>query len=355
MIDPLDSLGCVASAASGSLRLFSWQEPGLGIIEYAHLPLAAASWFQWHPVLPLLYVVSELDEGSVTTVRVERTNGGSVLTDLGTVGTSGSGPCHLAVTTDARHLVVANYGSGTVSSVGLALDGEAEDLVDTVQHIGSGPDANRQASPHPHQVVLGQDMVNVVDLGTDEVRSYALNSGRFEAVAVSRLPAGTGPRQLVRIPGSSTALVLGELSGRLLTLDERLPGSFAVIGDTPASGRTCPNSPAQLTFDPGNGLAYVSNRGPDTISVFDVSTGIAKLVAEQDTGAHPRHFTLTARHLLVAGQNDNSLNIHARTAAGDLDAPIRLETTSPSCILLAPNDFEGTSYRTEYPRAAHIC
>jgi 6-phosphogluconolactonase (cycloisomerase 2 family) len=142
---------------------------------------------------------------------------------------------------------------------------------------------------------------------------------------------------MVRVPGTSTALVVGELSGRLLTLDEVRPGDFSILGDAPASGRPGPNHPSQLTLNSGGSMAYVANRGPDTIAAFDVSTTPAQLIAEQDTGAHPRHFALTDGQVLVGGQNDNSLNVHTIGPNGHLGAVIRYETFAPSCIAPKPD------------------
>jgi 6-phosphogluconolactonase (cycloisomerase 2 family) len=176
------------------------------------------------------------------------------------------------VTADGRFLLAANYTGGTVASFRLAADGAIAEQVDVVRHEGRGPDPDRQDGPHSHMVVLDdtQTLVSVVELGLDAIRSYRLDDARLHPVATTVLPPGSGPRQLVRSVDSGRAWVLAELAGRLLTLEESAPGRFEVTGDGPASGRFGDNQPAQLTLSADGRRAYVSNRGPNTVSVFAI-------------------------------------------------------------------------------------
>lgn len=52
------------------------------------------SFLAWHPTLPVLYAVNELPEGQVSAFAVD----GAALTPLGSSGTGGAHPCHLAAT-----------------------------------------------------------------------------------------------------------------------------------------------------------------------------------------------------------------------------------------------------------------
>ncbi|WP_233621586.1 hypothetical protein [Amycolatopsis sp. WAC 04182] len=53
-------------------------------------------------------------------------------------------------------------------------------------------------------------------------------------MSVSTLPAGAGPRQLVRRPGTNHAYV-GDLAASLLSVREEPPGTFAVENSVPAT------------------------------------------------------------------------------------------------------------------------
>jgi 6-phosphogluconolactonase (cycloisomerase 2 family) len=82
------------------------RDPGTGVL--TRLGLAARtpspSFLAQHPSLPVLYAVNELDQGTVAAFAV---GADCTLTPLAVRSTGGADPCHLAVTADGRHLVVA--------------------------------------------------------------------------------------------------------------------------------------------------------------------------------------------------------------------------------------------------------
>ena len=103
------------------------------------LPLPAPSFLVPHPELPTLYAANELDDGGVTSLLV-RQNGSLAVTSRRSSG--GSAPCHLAVSADGRHLLCANYGTGSVTVFPSRSDGTLDARSDLVQHPGSGPHAH---------------------------------------------------------------------------------------------------------------------------------------------------------------------------------------------------------------------
>ena len=112
-----------------------------------------------------------------------------------TVPSGGADPCHLLLDTDGRTLFVANYTSGTLAVLPLDADGGFATLgPDQVfGHTGTGPDEDRQESPHAHFVALDPSgaFVLVVDLGTDEIRRYRRVDGRLVEDGIAAvLPAG---------------------------------------------------------------------------------------------------------------------------------------------------------------------
>lgn len=115
-------------------------------------------------------------------------------------GTGGAEPCHLAVTPAGGHLVVANYGGGSVAVLPLDPQGVPGERSDLVVHSGHGPDPQRQERAHCHMVSPAPDAgpLLAVDLGTDSVYRYDLDaaSGRL----VPRAPGCT--RRPARAPGT---------------------------------------------------------------------------------------------------------------------------------------------------------
>ena len=106
----------------------------------------------------LLFAVNEIDQfdgepgGAVTAFSIDRTTG--KLTPLNQQPSMGSGPCHLVLDKQRRHLLVANYNSGSVSVVPVGADGRLGPPSDVVQHSGSSVNPDRQKGPHAHCVTM---------------------------------------------------------------------------------------------------------------------------------------------------------------------------------------------------------
>ena len=332
----------VASAPSdgeGTVTVHAWTGDGTLGDAVASVRLPSPTWVSWdvrQPSRPLLHVACEVDDGSVATLALTPADGGraATLDVVGRCSTGGAGPAHLAVAPDGRHLVAANYGDGSVGLVGLDGAGAVEALLDVVHHEGSGPVADRQSSPHPHQVVPdpATGVVTVVDLGADALATYRVDGGRLTPVARCALPPGTGPRQLVRVPGGDEAYVVGELSGALLHLRETSPGQFEVLGDLPCSASVGDNPVAHTHLDPSRHLLYVSNRGPDTVTVFDIASGSPRRLAEVATSAHPRHFGVAPGWLLVGGMEADEVALHPLDADGLPGAARTAPVKAPACV-----------------------
>lgn len=323
-------VGCYTSASGGNgtgitaLRRSPSGEPAV----VAELAMTSPSWLTRHPTAPILYAANESSDGAITTVSLDP------LAAVDTVASGGADPCHLAVTPDERFLLCANYSSGSLAVFGLAADGLVTGRTALVAHSGSGPVADRQETAHVHMVVPlatpQGTLVSAVDLGTDEIRTYLLaDSGELELLAVSELPPGTGPRQLVRRPGTDLAYVPGELAGTLVTVREWPTGTFTPVDVTRATAEPHPgpNHPAHVQVV--DDRLYLSNRGPDRVTEFDLAGPTPRAVADHPCGAFPRHFTVTDGHLHVAAQRDDAI-VTVPLGGGEAT---RFATGSPTCVV----------------------
>jgi 6-phosphogluconolactonase (cycloisomerase 2 family) len=323
-------VGCYTGDAGNGTGITTFERsPSGSLREVDSLSLESPSWLTRHPSLPVLYAANELSTGGVTALAISPSGQLSV---LGTAETGGAHPCHLAVTPDGRFLLCANYTGGSVAVFALSASGELVSRTALVQHHGSGPVADRQEAAHVHMAVPSADgsVVSAVDLGTDEIRSYTLtSSGSLEPLAVSSLPPGTGPRQLVRRPGTDLAYVVGELAGTLVTVRETAPGAFEVVASTPSTlSSVKPNLVAHLEL--ADSRLYVSNRGPDCVTEFALDDAAA--VADQPCGANPRHFALVNGTCYVAAQSEDAITAFTLTASGE--AELRYHPTgSPTFVL----------------------
>jgi 6-phosphogluconolactonase len=266
------------------------------------LAMPSPSWLTAHPTAPVVYATNELTDGTITTVSTD-------LEILDTISSGGADPCHLAVSSDARHLLCANYSSGSLSVFALAADGRIEKQTDLVRHEGSGPNTDRQEAAHVHMAVVRDRIVSVVDLGTDEIRGYELaENGELDPLSISALPPGTGPRQLVRRPGTDLAYVVGEVAGTLVVVREGPPGTFTTVTSVAATREPYtegPNWVAHLELR-GDRL-YLSNRNPDCVTEFDVSAEEPVALGDHPCGAFPRHFAIVDDVIHVAAQKDDAI------------------------------------------------
>ncbi|MCO8272735.1 lactonase family protein [Actinoplanes sp. TRM 88003] len=261
-----------------------------------------------HPELPVLYAVNELDpDGTVTAFAVAADGS---LTSLSSRPTGGSDPAHLAVTPDGRHLLVANYGTGSVAVFPLDAEGAPGERSDRLDLRGSGPVTDRQAGPHAHMVFPVRDEVLIADLGSDKVWRARLDptSSRLTLLgaAVTAEP-GTGPRH-VRFAPDGTLFVVGELSGDLSWWRPAADGALTPGGRAATTTTAGENYPSEIVVGPGGRFVYVANRGPNSVATFGWDGEKATLLAETPTeGDWPRHMILIDDHLYVTNQRSQSV------------------------------------------------
>jgi 6-phosphogluconolactonase len=290
-------------------------------------PTPAPSFVVRHPTHPVLYAVNELDDGQVSAFALADEG---PLTPLGSWPTGGQFPCHLTLEPAGRHLLVANYGSGSVASLALDADGVPTHRAGLVEHSGTGADPQRQEGPHAHHVHASADGVLAVDLGVDRIYRYRVDpaSGQLGPGEIAAtLPPGTGPRHFA-VAGDDLYLV-GELAGTITTFRAGAPVS------TVASSTNSGTLPSEIGV--AGGYLYVANRGPDTLATFALTGDAPTLVAEVPTGgAWPRHFAIDGRYLYVANERSHTVvcfvldpETGVPTPTGDV-----LATPSPTCVLL---------------------
>ncbi len=259
-------------------------------------------------------------------------------------GTGSSGPTFIAITrfpSGKDAVLAANYAGGALSVNPLSAEGVLEPTL-VVQYQGSGPDPDRQASPHPHQVVVAEDLgvALVPDLGMDCIHVHNLEdleAGRPNHRDVA-MAAGSGPRHLAL--SGSIALVACELDGlvRAVNVENGAP----ITDAAPWAKGLDPlvNHPSAITLTKG-GHVLVGNRGPDSIGVLKWDPLVETLTYLDQFpagGAHPRDFHLNADQdlLVVANLDGDNLAVFSfDDVSGTLELLQTLETDSPTCVVPA--------------------
>ncbi len=260
-----------------------------------------------------VYAVNEAGGGEVSAFAVESPG---KLRLLNKVSARGNSPCHLNFDRSGRWLAVANYGSGTVAVFPVQKGGQLGEAVEVIQHQGSSVDPRRQQGPHAHSVNFSKDgkYLYVADLGLDQVKVYSFNSanGKLNEVAALATPKGAGPRHVALGP-----------NGLLYALNEMFysVSVFRWTGGPPtpplatvkALEQDAPgNSGAEVLLHRSGQLLFSSNRGHDSISVYqsDPATGSLRLLRAVPLGGKvPRGFVLSpdGKWLLAAAQNSDQV------------------------------------------------
>lgn len=274
------------------------------------------------------------------------------LTALGAAqSTGGAGVTHLALHPGGSHLLSANYDSGSVATHPVHQDGSLGARSALVQHHGSGRDPERQSGPHAHQIIPdpGGNFVFAVDLGTDSVYGYRLDTedGQLRQVSEVTSAPGAGPRHMVFHPGGRFAYVANELDGTLTVCAYDAATGILTRGDSqstlpPGTDPGTRNYPAEVVLSADSRFLYVSNRGHDSVSRFTVEEGGASLSVVDTVpsgGSYPRHLALSPSGTLLftGNQKGNTVGVFTvDTETGALTpSGTPFPATSPVCVLPA--------------------
>ena len=155
---------------------------------------------------------------------------------------------------------------------------------------------------------------------------------------------GAGPRHIDFHPRRALAYVINELDSTITAYrHDRTSGALMPIQTLPSTPPdfTGYSTGAEIWVDRAGRNAYVSNRGHDSIGVFDIDPARGTLSPRQwvpTKGSVPRFFAFdpAQRFLYVANQGGGTI-IAYRVGRNGLLAPTRLRATvgSPACIVFS--------------------
>ena len=314
------------------------------------------SWVAVYPSGKYLYAANEAGKASTVSAFAVDAKSGK-LTLLNHAPSLGEDPCYLSFDKTGKYVLVANYGSGTVAVFPVLADGRLGEHTALVKDQGAtGPNKERQEAPHAHWIETSLDdrSVYVADLGLDRVLRYGFDAtnGTLSTAPVqsnwshsvldlsAKLARGAGPRHAA-FSRNGEMYVLGELQStvtafQMIGTDDFVPTVFQRISALPKgfSGR---NNAAEIALHPSGRFLYTSNRGNDTIAVFNVQRrdGRLSLVANIPTGGkEPRHFAIdpSGNYLLAENQLSNNIVVFKIDLATGLLAPTGQVLDVPSPV-----------------------
>ena len=296
-----------------------------------------------------LYAVDEGEEvpdppiGAVTAFSIDRRTG--ELSYINSQPTQGAGPCYVTVDSTSSFVLVSNYYTGNVCVLPIR-DGRLDEAVAVAQHKGSGVNPDRQEGPHAHSINLDQagHYAFAADLGIDKLVVYELDSSRRKLRFHAEFQAkpGAGPRHFSFHPRGTYAYLINELDSTLtafsydggrgalteLSTISTLP--YAFEGES-----TC----ADVHASPSGKYVYGSNRGHDSIAIFEVddNSGTLTLIGHEPTqGKTPRNFAIdpTGTFLLAANQDSGTIVVFRMNDHTGKLTPTGyvIEVPEPACV-----------------------
>lgn len=285
-----------------------------------------------------LYLASEAEKGVIQALRI---GANGELTELNQVASAGAGPVYVSLTPEGRHLLVANYVSGSIAVLPVKADGSLGEATDTHQDQGEPGAAKPEAAvegsfavsdhngPHAHMIAANPSgkYVFSTDLGLDRIYQYRFDTQRGkltpnEPPFINASSKGAGPRHFVFTPKGDGLWLINEESSTLTwyALDQAT--------GTLKEGKTISSLPKEYkgtSFAAGLALSadgqqlYVANRLHNSIAHFRV-TAEGTLVHQEDVwtrGDYPRSLTLDKQGRWLYVMNQRSDNITRFRVAPD--------------------------------------
>jgi 6-phosphogluconolactonase len=311
--------------------------------------IANPSFLEVDPVRRILYAVSEMsaEEAVVTSFSFVPETGG--LSKLNSQPVFSGSPCHLSLDRSRELLFVSNYKGGTVSCFNIENDGKIGKQESVVHHRGSSVHPIRQQVPHPHSVIIDPSnrFVMVPDLGTDQVIVYQIEQDTRTLTYHSKahVSPGAGPRHMVFHPNARFAYVINELDSTIALFSYRMEeGTLELLQtiSTLPDGFVDANYCADIHISPCGRFLYGSNRGHDSIVVFNIDSNSGCLSGVEHTptwGKIPRNFAITPNGRFLAAANQDSDCIVTFSIESDTGKLSRIEDpvpiSKPVCIKFA--------------------
>lgn len=298
-----------------------------------------------HPQNSCLYALQSGDNGKVKAFSIDTET--KQLTLLNEQPSGGDGPCHISLDAEGKHLLVANYASGSAAVFPIENDGSLAPSSAQVQHHGSSI-TSRQQGPHAHSINLSPDnaYAYAADLGLDKIMIYKFNDQTGQLIANDppfvQLKPGAGPRHLTFDAQARFVYVINELDATITVFNyHAADGALTEVQTIPTlpADFTGINLCAEVKIHPNGNFLYGSNRGHDSIVIYriDEQDGQLTLIGFQAEGIdEPRNFNIDAsgKYCLVGNQDINNVALFTIDPNSGLLTPTTstLDIGKPICI-----------------------
>lgn len=291
------------------------------------------SFLTYSPDRKYLYSTNGTETGFLSSYKI---NEDGILTLLTRVSSQGKGPCHISINEEGTKVAVSNYGAGTVAIYPVNTDGSLSEASQVFNHN------SEDEKSHAHSAQFFKDDLFVSDLGRNAVYQYVLknNTYQLELEALVETTGNPGPRHFALTKNGEYIYVINEY-GASITSIKRTKNGFKQIDEDGTLEPTFKefNKCADIHLSKNERYLYGSNRGENTIAVFERDVNTGKINRIQNTSVHgdwPRNFTLdpTGKFLLVANKNSQNISVFSiDNTSGKLTFLHDIKTPEPVCLL----------------------
>lgn len=270
-----------------------------------------------------LYAVEELKEGKIVAYKIINND----LKFLNDTCINASLPCYITTDSNKKNLLVANYESGSM----LAFEIEENGYIGKEKYR---MEYAKNSNIHFAEFINGR--IYVVDLGNDRIYVY---NPDMELLNTIKLEKGLGPRHLVANNEGNIIYIVTEYSNQVLMYQEENKKFILKQKISTIKNKNIESYASAIKITKDNKYVYVTNRGENTIAVFENNEKRLKLIQIISSyGDYPRDIVLNKdeQYAIVVNQKSNNITTFKRNQSnGKLsvykEKAIKIE--KPSCIV----------------------
>lgn len=275
----------------------------------------------------------KVDSGYVVAYEIK----GNELSLINTCISYGKGPCFLVVDESRQILYVANYIEGSFVALKLEENGAIGKKLFYKKFTNTS---------NIHHIQFSNDYKNlyVIDLGSDCIFEYEITYNGMELdlteKSLFQFPELSEPRHM-SLDEQNNIYIVTEKSCELYKLNHDKKSKLTLVDKISILPNQTPKKQnytgCAIKMDYDLHYLYVSVRGHNSISVFDINNNDMKLIQNINCqGDGPRDITLDKykAHLLCANQLSNNISIF-NIKNGILTYQNQYEIATPSCIIIA--------------------
>jgi 6-phosphogluconolactonase len=285
---------------------------------------------------------------------------------LNSESTGGKNPVHLSLDPGERFLIVTNYAQGTgfalaqaqsdttaipsIAVLPIQPNGSIGPMTDFVELSGkTGPHRTEQPNSRPHHVRFDPSgrFLAIPDKGLDMVFVFRLDSSTGKLIAsdtpFATLRESAGPRHIEFHPSLPCAYTVNEIDSSVTQFAwDAARGALSTsrtISSLPPEFHGY-NRSAEIAIAPSGHFLYASNRGHDSIAIFEIDRKIGTLTSvgwQSSMGKAPRFITFSPVDDMLYATNEGSDSITAfrvdATTGKLIPAGVAAHTGSPVNIL----------------------